>query len=140
MADQCQGTTKSGSPCKAKPIKGSIYCRAHQVIDLVEQAPEPKPEPVEVRAPQMCGHQNAHYTGDEPMYCDMEPGHNGPHSAVFHYTKYERGAATIDEMRRTYWRDEAGTPVEEIKPDFDALARLLVERKIAAEARKLARQ
>jgi len=74
------------------------------------------------------------------MICDLEPGHEGAHEAEYHFVKYERGEVTIDEMRRTAWQDMAGTPVEEIEPDYDALARLLVERKIAEEARKLARQ
>ena len=28
--EQCQGTTKSGSQCKRKPMEGSAYCYAHQ--------------------------------------------------------------------------------------------------------------
>ena len=28
--DQCQGTTKSGSQCKRKPMEGSAYCYMHQ--------------------------------------------------------------------------------------------------------------
>lgn len=135
MDDRCQGTTKSGSPCKAKPIKGSIYCRQHQVIDLVEQSEEKKVEPVKQSS--VCGHRNVHYTQSE-MTCDLEPGHDGPHSAIYHYVKYDKGVVTIDEMQRTYWQDIAGTPVEEIKPDYDELARLIVERKIAEEARRLA--
>lgn len=138
MTDRCQGTTKSGNPCKAKPISGSMYCRQHQVIDLVEQAPEPKAEPTK-QSPE-CGHQNLHYTGAEPMLCDLAPGHEGAHEATYHFVRYERGEVVIDEMRRTAWQDIAGTPVDQIKPDYDALARLLVERKIAEEARKLARQ
>ena len=136
MADRCQGTTKSGSPCKAKPISGSMYCRQHQVIDLVEQEPEPEPKQPTAA---VCGHQNIHHIG-EAMFCDLEPGHEGAHEAEYHFVRYERGEVTIDEMRRTAWQDIAGTPVDQIKPDYDALARLLVERKIAEEARKLARQ
>lgn len=133
MTDLCQGTTKSGSPCKSKPIQGSIYCRQHQVIELVEKEAEPEP----VKRPSVCGHQNVHYTQGD-LFCDLEPGHDGPHSAVFHYVKREKGVVTIDEMQRTHWQDIAGTPVDEIEPDYDALARLLIERKIADEARKLA--
>ena len=137
MSALCKGTTKAGNPCKAKPLTGSDYCRQHQIVERVEKEPEPVKE---IPVFKVCGHQNLHYTGSEPLTCDLPPGHDGPHEADFHAVNYRRGAIESEEMTRTAWGDEAGVPANQIKPDYESLAELMLKRKIEQEARNLEAQ
>ena len=94
MSDKCKGLTKAGNPCKGKPLPDSDYCMSHQIKD------------------ELCGHQNKHYTGDEPLFCDLAPKHPGPHSAVYRAVVYRDGQIESDGEERTHWSDAAGVIIE----------------------------
>jgi hypothetical protein len=61
---------------------------------------------------EVCGHINEHWTGADEMTCELTPGHEGPHSTIYHAIGYKEGQKIIDEDQRTYWSDEAGIPIE----------------------------
>lgn len=124
----CQETTKSGAPCKGTALEGSDFCFAHQPGDA-------EGEPTK----EVCGHVNRHYTGDEEMTCDLKPGHDGPHHAVFHAKDYQEGLIVFDGEKDTHWSDMAGTPVNQIEPDYESLARMLEDQRVARLAEQLKR-
>lgn len=114
----CQAKTKAGKPCKGTPLPNSDFCMAHQ--------PE---EPTD----ELCKHINEHYT-KAIMTCDLPAGHEGDHSAEFEATDYRDGQVTFQGTKRTYWGDLAGTPVDQIEPDFEGLKEMQLKRKLAQMA------
>ena len=75
------------------------------------------------------------------MRCDLPPGHEGDHSAEFHRVDYKDGLLVFeDENARTYWSDMAAVPADQIKPDFEGLAKLQEARRIAKLAELLEQQ
>jgi len=76
----------------------------------------------------ICGHENKHYTGELPLVCDLEPGHEGNHSGECYVIDYKSGGISGEGLRRTEWTDKAGIPADKIKPEpmpqtVEALAR-----------------
>lgn len=125
---KCKAPTKSGHPCRNEALPDSNYCRvpSHQLLAVGDAAKAavpvilvpPKPEPVE--ADNVCGHVNVH-AQPHHLTCDLEAGHEGDHSSLYQAIDYKMGGVTRDEQSRTYWKDMAGTPVEEIEPDLYTL-------------------
>lgn len=129
----CQAKTKSGAPCKGTALEGSDFCFAHQPRPAEE---DPQSEPIK----QLCGHVNRHYTGDHEMTCDLDPGHEGDHHAKYFTTDYIAGEIVFSGEKDTHWSDMAGTPVDEIKPDYVSLARMIEDRRVAQLAELLKKQ
>lgn len=128
----CQATTKSGDPCKGTALDGSDFCFAHQPRPAEA---DPQTEPTA----ELCGHINRHYVGDNVMTCDLEPGHEGPHHAKYFTTDYVAGEITFAGEKDTHWSDMAGTPVDQINPDYESLARMLEDQRVAKLAEQLKR-
>lgn len=118
----CAAITSRGTQCKNKPLPGSMYCQieAHQALEEPEETGE------------LCGHINRHSYGVngklDNLSCEKEKGHEGNHGA-WHFERHY-GPALQDDInpriyhpqlswegdRWTEWNDDAGTPVELIKP------------------------
>lgn len=134
MNNQCIAIKKNGEQCTNRVVPGTNFCfvKSHQA-----QVP-PKSEPVKDE-PQdnLCGHINRHSYGADGkldnLSCTLPKGHDGLHSALHYERKFgqpyrdevnpriirndvmEEGEYLVD------WRNEAGTPANEIVPDMSTI-------------------
>jgi len=135
---KCAALTKKSDPCKGKALPDSDYCfnPSHQALEKPLEETSPVEVPV-AEAADVCGHINRHSKGIDGklnyLSCDLEPEHEGFHSAI-HYTR-RLGMSYRDEdnqrkvirdiefegEERVTWTDMAGTPVEDIQQDLASI-------------------
>ena len=122
---QCQAFTKSGAQCKRDAVPGSAYCSipAHKAMGEPNPVPEQELEevqiPEELPEPGLCGHMNLHHyeATEEKIFCDLPEEHDGAHSAEYFAVDYKDTGISFEGIKRTYWTDQAGTSVKDIKQE-----------------------